>query len=210
MEEIQLTKPLELLQLIVAKLEPYNTCFAIAGGLAASFYRNRPRLTNDVDIAFNTGTTSKDTAVSIIESIGLEASYGWIYDSKNHLENMIALVIGRQNKNDFECTIDILLPSFPWLPDAVERAQYNIIDFGFNKLPTITPEDIIIAKAFALTLEPNRFQDMDDIQAIFQNNNSLDQIYLAQNFEKYSISLPKQIETNIPSALRRISKANRH
>lgn len=49
---------------------------------------------------------------------------------------------------------------------AVELAQRNFLDFGFEKLPTITAESLILAKLTALSTSPERFQDIDDIREI--------------------------------------------
>jgi hypothetical protein len=178
----------------------------VAGGIAASIYRDRPRLTNDIGIAIDLGQASEDKAIQILNKLGFNAAAGWISDSNQLLKRSVALVIGRKNLNELESTIDFLLPVFPWLPQAVQRANENRIDYGFAKFPTLTPEDIIIAKAFALKLDENRFQDMDDIQSILKQHNSLDLIYLARAFEELRLSLPKTLEAIAPSALKRASK----
>lgn len=202
--------PLKLLKLISKQLASYPGHFAIAGGLAASFYRAKPRLTNDVDIAlFFKGTKqSKDAAIKMIETIGYDVAFGWISNTKNSSKDPVALVIGRANKHELESTIDFLLPTLPWVENAVLRAQDNLIDFGFKKLPTLTPEDLITAKAFALSSNQDRFQDMDDIQSIFAAKNALDIAYLVSEFQRLKLSLPKQLITKAPEALRRVIKAN--
>ena len=103
-------------------------------------------------------------------------------------------------------TIDLLLPTFPWVEQSILRAQDNLIDYGFAKFPTVTPEDIIIAKVFALSIEENRFTDMDDIQSILATNNQLDLLYLVQELERLNLSFPKALESQLPKVLRQISK----
>lgn len=202
--------PIKLLQLIAEELKEYHGCYAVAGGLAASFYRAQPRLTNDADIAFCVGTAdaSKETAKALLERIGLIPAMGWIA-SQDKMKDPIALVIGRTSKegeDELESTVDILLPVFPWVEKAIERAQSNMIDFGFAKLPTATPEDLIIAKAFALSIEKNRFTDMDDIQSILKTDNQLDFTYLANELDRLQLSFPKELQDCLPDALRRLSK----
>ncbi len=209
MQETLPLAPHDLLKIIVKKLSIYKGCFALAGGVAASLYRAKPRLTNDVDIALDLEGDTKRVAVSLLEALDLKVSLGWISDSRGMLPKSVALVIGQQGCNDLESTIDLLLPTFPWLPKAVKRAQENYIDYGFDEIPTLTPEDIIIAKTFALMLEPNRFQDMDDIQSILKQNNNLDLVYLACSYEKHQLYLPEILEIQFPGAIKRVSKNNK-
>lgn len=203
--------PLKLLQIVAGKLEVHLGSFAVAGGLAASYYRARPRLTNDVDIAIDLGSIkkSKDAASKIIKSVGYKEALGWIAETDGRTKQPIALVIGRPNLDELESTIDFLLPVLPWVKKAIPRAQDNLIDYGFKKLPTLTPEDIVIAKAFALMISPTRFQDLDDLQSIFSNNNQLDMIYLTSEFEQLALSLPTALKDSTPKALRRVVKPRR-
>jgi hypothetical protein len=204
--------PLKLLKLISEKLAQYTGHYAVAGGLAASFYRSKPRMTNDVDIALFVDNTaqSKATAIEIIEAIGYDAAFGWISSSENNSQDPVALVIGRENKEEFESTIDFLLPALPWVENAVIRAQDNLIDFGFRKIPTLTPEDIITAKAFAVSIKNTRFQDLDDIQSIFAAENDLDIPYLVSEFKRLKLSLPKELASQAPEAIRRLLKHHRN
>lgn len=197
--------PLKLLKLVHERLEKYRESFAVAGGLAASFYRVQPRLTNDVDLAFSfqSEAKSRQAATKIIKSLGFNSALGWIDDPTGKLKKRLPLLIGRPDKNELESTIDFLLPAFPWVKGAIARAQHNCIDYGFDKIPTLTPEDLIIAKAFALGISPNRFQDLDDIQSIFKADNQLDLLYLVQEFERLELSLPRPLLSLAPAALRR-------
>lgn len=203
--------PLQLLSKIVPRLRERRVPYAVAGGLAASFYRARPRLTNDVDIAIDAGDQerSKSVATEVLEELELKVSLEWIAGGADVLGSPIALVVRQLDAADYEATIDMLLPSLPWLQPAVRRAQANQIDFGFAMLPTITPEDLIVAKAFALSLEPNRYSDLDDIQSICRSSENLDLLLLVEEFERLKLSLPRALDEVLPSALRRIVKANR-
>jgi len=182
--------PLALLKLVTSELVNTEYQFALAGGLAASVYRDRPRLTNDVDLAFmaSDGSCSRELAESVIKRMGLDPSVGWIVDSQGALASGIALVVGRFPGDVSQPTLDLLLPILPWVPLAIERAKYNKLDYGFGLIPTITPEDLILSKAFALQLSPDRLQDLDDIRSIFAGDNELDLEYLRARAGELSIS----------------------
>lgn len=200
--------PLKLLSLLVPHLERFKGQYAVAGGLAASLYRERPRLTNDIDIALDTGGSdkSKSAAMSLLKELQLKPSLGWIAGGSAALGSPIALVIGHAEGDEYGASIDFLLPAFPWLAPALSRAQENMIDFGFAVLPTLTPEDLIIAKAFALSLEPNRFQDLDDLQSIFSNEQDLDRLFLVRELERLKLSLPTQLASILPLSLKRLAR----
>ena len=201
--------PLKLLKQVVGELQTHSGKYAIAGGLAASFYRAQPRLTNDVDIALAVGSyeKSKQVAIDVIEAVGYDAALDWIYTGEKRATKPAPMIIGRHHKNDLDGTVDFLLPAFPWVKNAVKRAQDHIIDFGFAKLPTITPEDLLLAKALALEIEPNRFQDMDDIKSIFAARNALDLTYLVNECDRLKLAFPFVLHAYLPSALRRVSQA---
>ncbi len=200
--------PLQLLEHAYKALSKYSGNYAIAGGLAASFYRVQPRLTNDVDIALAVGTyeESKRVAIDVIESLGYNAGLGWIYTGQKRRIEPSPMIIGRKNQNDLEETIDFLLPAFPWVEKAVSRAQHHQIDFGFAKLPTVTPEDLLLAKALALEIEPTRFQDLDDIKSILSAGNPIDLTYLVSECERLQLSFPQILNPYLPPALLRVSK----
>ena len=202
----EISAPLELLKHLSSSLNRYAGHFAIAGGLSACFYRFKPRLTNDLDIALfiKDYDTSKATAINIIESMGFDVQLGWIAANKQRKINPIALIVGNSSKNASSCTVDFLLPTLPWAENAVMRAQNNALDFKFGKFPTITPEDLIIAKALALELEPSRFSDLDDIKQILAAENNLDLVYLVSEMERLNLKFPKLLSAFLSSTLRRL------
>lgn len=202
--------PLALLQRVAEALNKRSLAFAVAGGLCASFYRRSPRLTKDVDIALcaDKADTTRSVAKAVIEELGFETALGWTVSNEKNA-SQINLVIGRIDSSDDAGTIDILLPSLPWVRLAIERAQHNKLDFEFSLLPALTPEDVIVSKAYALGCDPNRFQDMDDIREIFDGENRLDLLYIVERFEQLSLSLPKQLEALVPKPIQRASKAQR-
>lgn len=195
--------PLKLLELASRALESYDSCYAVAGGLAASLYRISPRLTKDVDIAIAVGGKENTVTVAqqILSDLGLPSALGWIAGGEGKIDGSIALVIGKAGVDEYDASIDFLLPSLPWVEQGIVRAQENKIDFGFAKLATLTPEDLIVAKVFALAVEPNRFQDLDDLQSIFRAENNLEVDYIASQFARLSLSLPKELYSVAPKLL---------
>ena len=65
---------------------------------------------------------------------------------------------------------------------------------GFAKVPVITPEDLIIAKCYALRNSPDRFQDLDDLKSIFQSRIELDRIYLRRQLSEMNLSIPDAVK----------------
>lgn len=194
---------LELLKRIVAELQKRNTDFALCGGISASLYREKPRFTNDVDLCiyFENYNSSKELAVQVIEKIGAQASFGWIPALKDKGLETIALVIGSFDKKNYSSTVDILLPNLPWVENAIQRSKKNIVNYGFSKIPVVTVEDLILSKVYALHIESNRFQDLDDLKSIFSAQSELDLLYLKSALLKFKIKIPKLIREFCPRVL---------
>ena len=208
--------PLDLLRDALPLLDGYGASFAVAGGVAASIYRDTPRLTKDIDLALDLGQqeATRKAAVSIVEGLGLRAAAVRRIElagapSMNKRRSPIAIVVGRKPGERLGLGMDILLPSMPWVRQAVRRGQDNCLDYGFADIPTICPEDVIIAKAAALLDKPGRYSDMDDINAIFQSDCDLDIVYLVESFENLRLALPVTLERFAPRALQRASKRRR-
>jgi hypothetical protein len=163
----------------------------------------KPRLTQEVDIALvaEDPVASRERAEAVLRALGHEIALGWIASSR--VGDPVALVIGRPPRESSGTTVDFLLPSLPWVEPAVERAQDDLIDFGFARVPTVTPEDIIVAKTFALTIEPRRFQDMDDTRSILVGGDPLDLAHVVREFRRLDISLPPALHADAPEVLRR-------
>lgn len=177
--------PVELLKLISQELLKEQCQFAVCGGIAASIYRKDFRTTNDLDIAINFPQDKSDRAeqrfsMSFLERLGYETALGWAPGIATGDESNVFFVIGRSKGSIPQ--IDFLLPSLPWVRQAVKRAQFNRVDFGFAKLPTVTPEDVLISKAFALKFDPQRATDRDDIRSVLEEGVVLDMTYVEENF----------------------------
>ena len=185
--------PFKQLQKIApALIQQTEFTFCICGGLAASLYRKNPRLTIDVDIAISVApeASAKDKAVAFFSEIGFATSFGWISAPHEGISGKVSIVIGSDSIAHNSATIDLILPVLPWVSAAVKRAQENILDFGFAKLPTITAEDLIISKIFSVTMDPTRYQDLDDIKQIIASGMNLDKQYIKHILDELKLHAP--------------------
>jgi hypothetical protein len=187
----------------VCELRSRGIVFAVAGGLAADLYRDEPRLTMDVDFAILTETA--ETAISVIESLGLQAGLAREADLAGgppfaiRLKNTNpCIVVGRPAGGPGAPGIDILLPAIPWTADAVQRAQANAVDFGFGPVPALTLEDVVVATLHALQAVPMRAKDLDDLQSIFRVDHRFDTPYLAGRLQRFRIVLPRDAKPFLP------------
>jgi len=196
--------PLQALKQVVFILEKEDCKYCLIGGHAASLYRAKERLTKDVDFALmaNPISESRKLAQKTIKSLGLKPLLGFIPPrEKERKRKSICLVTSAPLPNEIKGIIDILLPELPWIKNSIKRAQHNRIDLGFAAVPTITPEDLIIAKCYAVNNSPDRFQDLDDLKELFESVAELDVDYLRDKLDEFDISIPKPIEKFAPSKL---------
>jgi hypothetical protein len=198
----------------VRQLEHRQVSYAVAGGLAASLYRQEPRMTMDVDLVIMAESGTTDTAISVLQSIGLEAGIARKADlaggplfAIRRRNTAACMVVGRSADKSHAWGVDILLPAMPWVRDAVLRAQDNRVDFGFGGVPTLTLEDIILAKLHALGAGIPRPKDMDDLQSIYAaNGGEIDTVYLAAQMRRFAFTVPRAVEPFIPKELLALSR----
>lgn len=196
--------PLEALRKVVRELESNGILYCLIGGHAASLYRRHERTTKDVDIAILGADrkNEKELAIELIRSIGLEPLLGFI-PRRGDTESTLSFITSHPEQGQEHGPLDILFSTLPWVPEAVERAQHNKIDVMFATLPVITPEDLILAKCFALHDNSDRFQDLDDLKELFQNDLDLDLEYLILKFEELKIPIPQLVRKFVPEQLGR-------
>lgn len=201
--------PLELLEQATRILRKYECRYILVGGLAVSIYRREPRLTQDVDIALLAlnSKKSESIAISLVEELGFKASKAKASQlnrapAMNKKNSPVVLIVGRKPKENILSGLDVLLPTMPWVKNAVERSQKNEIDFGFAKIPVITIEDLIIAKLFSLNDNISRYKDLDDLQDILLHTEDLDMIYLVKSLEKYRLTIPKELKNCVARELK--------
>ena len=189
-------KLFENLKRIAKILESTSNDWAICGGIAACLYRDKPRFTGDIDIILSDSpeTPARKAAEKIVSELGYKPALGFISGTRRKASDGPALVVGRENDAGNYVGIDFLLPVMPWIAASVERAQSNMIDYGFAKLPTITPEDLIIAKLFAIEDSPDRPYDLDDIKSILLQTKELDREYILRKIEEFNLPVPESVK----------------
>lgn len=184
------------LKLVVQILKDCPLDWAICGGIAACLYRETPRFTGDIDIALGPSEKSEplDVAEKAIRGLGYEPIRGYVRDQNGKLLEGPGLVVGRENKETGYLGVDFLLPRMPWVADAVLRAQDNTLDYGFAALPTLVPEDLIVAKLYALSGNPQRAQDLDDVLSIMKHLPEIDREFVGAQVERLGITLPTDVK----------------
>lgn len=205
----------ELLENVVKRLRKEDCLFAVAGGFAAMLYRDEVRLTNDVDIILFSSNDTEELAKTIIEDFKMTPQlirFGNLSVAPmSHKKNSPLMIITGVNKDSaVEPKLDFLLPTLPWVESALERAQHNRLKYPFGETPTITIEDTIIAKAYALTNNSRREKDRLDILSIFRAKNEVELGYLSAELSKLKIAFPKDMEKELPQALAVASKRIRN
>jgi Nucleotidyl transferase AbiEii toxin, Type IV TA system len=205
----------DLLEKVIKRLRQENCLFAVAGGFAAMLYRDEVRLTNDVDIILSSPDDTEELAKTIIKDFKMTPQLIRLRNLSmtpmSHKKNSPLMIIAGASKNAaLEPRLDFLLPTLPWVDNALERAQHNLLNYPFGKTPTITIEDTIIAKAYALANNSRREKDRLDILSIFRTENKVDLVYLSAELSRLKIAFPKDIESELPQALAVASKRIRN
>lgn len=206
---------LELLTGTVESLQREGVLFAVAGGVAANTYRSNFRITGDIDFAILTDSNQAEpTARAIIEKFGFEATSlreaqlagGPLFAIRNQ-STPYHVVVGRIPDGPNEVGLDILLPQIPWVPEAVRRAQKNLVEvLGSSPLPVLTVEDVIISKLIAYNNRPTRGKDLEDLGEIISPNRSLDNAYLAKQVKAYGLKVPDRIYQNLHFTVQRAAR----
>jgi hypothetical protein len=197
--------PLQALKRAVAALSELPCRFCLVGGHAASLYRSQERFTKDVDFALVADAKGKSRAIAsqAIETLGMKPVAGFmVLGDSEKSQRALCMVTSEPPASELTGLVDILLPEVPWVVDAVGRAQDNLIDLGFAKVPVITAEDLILAKCYAVRNSPDRFQDLDDLKQLFKDVRDLDTDYLRRRLVELKLAIPEQIRQFAPDVLR--------
>lgn len=183
-------KLFEDLKRVTTILSRWPNTWAICGGIAASIYRDTPRFTADIDIMLidSQDQTATEIATSAARALNFKPIDGWITDQNGNLIKEQALVSCRNDEKGSYIGIDFILPIMPWVSESVLRAQHNKLDFGFDFLPTITTEDLIIAKIYAYSGQPSRLLDLDDIKALLNSKIEINKNYIEAQIKRYNLS----------------------
>ena len=196
--------PLQALKRTVAALSELPCRFCLVGGHAASLYRSQERFTKDVDFALVADAKGKSRVIAsqAIKKLGMKPVAGFmVLGDTERRERALCMVTSEPPASELTGLVDILLPEVPWVLDAVGRAQDNLIDLGFAKVPVITPEDLILAKCYAVRNSPDRFQDLDDLKQLFKDVRDLDTDYLRRRLVELKLTIPDQIKQFVPDVL---------
>lgn len=196
--------PLKALKMMVKALENEECCYCLIGGHAASLYRSQERFTKDVDFAIFTDsdTPARTIAERAIRAVGLEPCVGFIpHGKKESARQSVCMITSKPVGHEMTGLVDILLPEIAWVKHAVIRAQANMLDLGFRKVPVITPEDLIVAKCFSFRNAPDRFQDLDDLKDLLSTVRDLDIDYLRNRLGQLSLEIPEEVKKFAPPFL---------
>lgn len=197
---------------LLGLLNSMNARFALAGGYAASLYRRQERFTKDIDILLWTEGNVIENGVKILKKLGLEAHEvreaelkgGPLHKVKSK-STPVWILAGRSQERS-AVAVDLLLHLFPWMPEALSRAQKNQHDIGFGwRIPIVTAEDLLLSKFMALQDNQSRVEDISDIKEIFLAQ-ELDIVYLIDRMKQHSIACPKSIYKFVPKVVRTTSK----
>lgn len=198
---------------VVRVLRASGADYALAGGMVASIYRQNERTTGDLDFLIVSGKRTQKVAFSIIERFGLEPHIirkadlegGPMFAIKRR-NTTPYIVAGRAKKNEKKIGLDFILPEMPWFGEAIKRAKYNELDFGFGPIPCLTKEDVIISKLYSLQNDGSRFNDLDDLKSIFQAGLDIDLPYVCGQMQRLKLSVPRSLKDIAPKQLLLTSK----
>lgn len=197
-----------LFQAAVRELRRRKALFAVAGGFAAGLYRREPRLTMDVDLGILTASNGTEIARAILQALGLKPGIARQADlaggplfAIRRKNTVPCIIVGRPDGAPAAAGVDLLLPSIPWVRDAVLRAQDHEVDFGFGQVPVLTLEDVILSKLYALMAAHLRAKDLDDLQSIYEANHEMDMPYLAGQMQRLKIVIPRAAKPFLPKTL---------
>ncbi len=205
---------------VVKALKASGADYALAGGLVASIYRKNERTTNDLDFLIFSGKKTQAVASSMIRSFELEPhiirkaflSGGPMFAIKRN-DTTPYIIAGRAKKDEKKIGLDFILPEMPWFEEAIERAKFNELDFGFGPIPCLTKEDVIISKLYSLQNDRSRFNDLDDLKSIFQAGLDIDIPYICGQMQKLQLVTPDSLKDFAPRSLlltsKRVRRASR-
>jgi hypothetical protein len=176
--------------------------------MAASIYRTEERTTKDLDFLLFAEPRTEQVAKEIITSFGLnpriateaDLAGGPLFAIKRK-STPANIIVGTNSKDPRAIGLDFILPKIPWAKDAIERAQHNCIDFGFAKIPTMTVEDLIVAKLYAMSPGKQREKDVDDVRSIFSAGHQMDLAYLRGKIKEHSLWIPPALKEDLPKVL---------
>lgn len=116
------------------------------------------------------------------------------------------IIAGRAKKDERKIGLGFILPDMPWFEEAIKRAAFNKIDFGFGPVPCITKEDVIISKLYSLKNDQKRFNDLDDLKSILTSGHEIDIPYICGQMQKLELLVPEVLKEIVPKPIMLTSK----
>lgn len=143
--------------------------WALLGGVASNLYRDRPRLTQDVDV-----TIEIDLARWSELALRLRAD-GWTIRPEIEYPDVVLL------RASDRLAVDVLVAKTAYQRTALDRALDHTIDPDV-KIPVLAVEDVIIHKLIA-----GRHTDIDDIERILAAAPAMDDVYLQRWIQEWGL-----------------------
>lgn len=143
--------------------------WALVGGVASNLYRDRPRLTQDVDV---TVEVNRSTWPSLAGHLRAD---GWTLQPEGEYPDVVLL------RHATRLPVDILVAKTPYQRIALDRAVQQTLDRGVT-VPVLTREDVIIHKLIA-----GRHTDIDDVERILASAPALDLDYLEHWVDEWGL-----------------------
>ena len=79
-------------------------------------------------------------------------------------------------------------------------------DVEGKELPVIPVDDLIPAKAHALSLNPKLKQEIADLESIFESETEIDIPYVMGEFNQLELTLPSTLQGKVPEELTKYIK----
>ncbi len=166
MADDRLTKALHNLS---QALDTEGIDWAIAGAIAANFYRDQVRTTMDLDVLLSLTDKTLSVVVDALQTHGwrsVEVIDDWLLRAE-HPD------AGR---------VDILVSGTAYETEAITRAQQVALD-NDHVYQTLAIEDVLILKLIA-----DRFQDNADVESILATDPDLDWQYMSKWIDEFELS----------------------
>ena len=134
--------------------------WALIGGVASNLYRDRPRLTQDVDVTIEVDRGQWSSLAARLRTDG------WTLHPEVDYPDVVLL------RAQSRLAIDVLVAKTEYQRIALDRVIEHAMEPEL-RIPVLAPEDIIVHKLIA-----GRHTDIDDVERILASRPDLDRTYL--------------------------------
>jgi hypothetical protein len=201
-----------LISLVSNHFAQIGVRYALAGGLAASLYRETIRTTDDIDFIISYGESDIkklnilankiSRKVELVRKAELEGGPLFAIKRKSTEVVLIRLL---DKDNPKLLPIDLLLVNNKWVPKALDRSL--MLSNSTLEIPVISPEDLILAKLISLQNRTDRLQDAQDIREILLAQQNIDWSYLKLELVRHAVTIPEQFKGYFPQKFEKICKS---